>query len=222
MYYSQCQEDQFLNEYIFKNKTNGKYIELGALDGVLFSNTKFFEDTLGWSGILIEPHPTKFKELQKNRPNNYLFEDLISCHKTPQKFRYFEDVHSAVSGIENTLPQSHFDEWFESKDNFLKTLPQSSQIIIPKTLTEVINSTGIKQFDFLSLDVEGHEYEVLQSFDFSVKIDVILLETLGSQPEKEKLCRNLLLERNYVFMQKHRHNEIYVLPEIIQKLISEN
>jgi hypothetical protein len=120
------------------------------------------------------------------------------------------------------LPPSHFDEWFESKDMFLKSLPQSSQIIIPKTLTEIINSTEIKHFDFLSLDVEGHEYEVLQSFDFSVKIDVILLETLGSQPKKEKLCRNLLLEKNYIFMQKHRHNEIYILPEINKKLISEN
>jgi hypothetical protein len=46
MYYSQCQEDCFLNENIFKNKSQGVYIELGALDGVRYSNTKFFEDSL--------------------------------------------------------------------------------------------------------------------------------------------------------------------------------
>ena len=40
MYYSQCQEDIFLNENIFKNKKYGIYIELGALDGILYSNTK--------------------------------------------------------------------------------------------------------------------------------------------------------------------------------------
>ena len=61
MYYSQCQEDIYLNENIFKNKKNGVYIELGALDGILYSNTKFFEDSLNWKGILIEPHPEKFK-----------------------------------------------------------------------------------------------------------------------------------------------------------------
>ena len=55
MYYSQCGEDEFLNETIFFNKKNGKYIELGALDGIQYSNTKFFEDNLGWSGVLIEP-----------------------------------------------------------------------------------------------------------------------------------------------------------------------
>ena len=77
MYYSQCQEDIFLNENIFKNKKNGTYIELGALDGVLYSNTKFFEDSLNWKGILIEPHPEKFKLLQINRPNNFLFDNFF-------------------------------------------------------------------------------------------------------------------------------------------------
>ena len=42
MYYSQCGEDAFLNNNFFKNKKNGVYVELGALDGVLYSNTKIF------------------------------------------------------------------------------------------------------------------------------------------------------------------------------------
>jgi hypothetical protein len=69
-YYSQCSEDKFLNDNFFKNKKTGTYIELGAVDGIFQSNTKFFEDTLGWTGILIEPEPDKFKELTQNRPNN--------------------------------------------------------------------------------------------------------------------------------------------------------
>ncbi len=222
MYYSQCQEDQFLNTYIFKNKRNGIYIELGALDGVLYSNTKFFEDSLGWSGILIEPHPEKFNALKNNRPNNHLFENLVSCYTEPQKFRYFVDIHAAVSGIENTLPQSHFKEWFESTDQFVRGLPQKTITMIPKTLTEIIKSTELQHFDLLSLDVEGHEYEVLQSWDFSSTIDVILLETLGTQPTKDKLCKDLLEEKGYIFMQKYRHNEIFVLPHIYTKLISDN
>ena len=54
MYYSQSGEDEFLNENYFKNKRDGVYIELGALDGVLYSNTKFFEDS-----IRIKHHNTK-------------------------------------------------------------------------------------------------------------------------------------------------------------------
>jgi FkbM family methyltransferase len=210
-YYSQCEEDIYLNENIFKNKQNGVYIELGALDGVLFSNTKFFEDSLNWKGILIEPHPDKFKLLQLNRPNNFLFNDLISCHKEPLEFRYFLDCHAAVSGVENTLSQHHFDIYFESNDEFNKSLQQNKIVIEPKSLTDIVRSTNLTHIDLLSLDVEGHEYEVLKSWDFSIPIDIILIETLGVQPEKDDLCRKILIENNYKFITTYKHNEIFAI-----------
>ena len=210
-YYSQCEEDKFLNKMFFKNKKNGTYIELGALDGVLYSNTKFFEEFLNWKGILIEPHPEKFNLLKVNRPNNFLFNDIVSCIDTEVKFRYFNDWHAAVSGIENTLPLQSLNNYFESNDNFIKSLPQSNLLLKPKTLTEIVKSTGITHIDFLSLDVEGHEYEVLQSWDFSIPIDLILIEILGFQDEKDELCRKILIKNGYSFMQKFNHNEIFVL-----------
>lgn len=206
-YYSQCGEDEFLNNNFFLNKKNGVYIELGALDGILYSNTKFFEDTLNWKGILIEPHPYTFEKLIYNRPNNYLYNNLISCQTEDCVFRYFVDNYSGVSGVENTLPTEHFNNFFNSINE-----PQSSLLIKPKTLTEIINTTDIKHIDFLSLDVEGHEYEVLLSWDFSVPIDVILIETLGgSQIEKEQLCRDILIKNGYNFITKYKHNEIFIL-----------
>jgi len=211
MYYSQCQEDTFLNQNIFKNKQNGVYIELGALDGILYSNTKFFEDSLNWKGILIEPHPEKFKLLQINRPNNYLFNNLVSCHKEPLEFRYFVDQHAAVSGVENTLSQHHFDNFFESNNAWNKSLLQNKIFIKPISLTDIVKSTNLLHIDLLSLDVEGHEYEVLKSWDFSVPIDIILIETLGVQPEKDELCREILIKNNYKFITKHMHNEIFAI-----------
>jgi FkbM family methyltransferase len=211
MYYSQCQEDVFLNTNIFKNKRNGTYIELGALDGELYSNTKFFEETLNWTGILIEPHPDKFISLKQNRPNNFLFNKLVSCYTGPLQFRYFVNHHAAVSGVENTMPQSHFDTFFDSNNEFHKTLPQKKMYMTPVKLSEIIKETKLTHIDLLSLDVEGHEYEVLQSWDFSVPIDVILIETLGAQPEKDELCREILIKNNYKFITKCAHNEIFTL-----------
>lgn len=210
MYYSQCEEDSFLNNTFFKNKRNGVYIELGALDGVLFSNTKFYEDTLNWTGILIEPHPDKFIALKNNRPNNILCNDLVSCHQEPLQFRYFVNFHAAVSGVENTLSKHHIDTYYESNNPHNKAAPQCRKMITPRTLTEIIKSTNIRHVDFLSLDVEGHEYEVLQSWDFSIPIDLILIEMLGVQPEKDELCRKILIDKGYTFIQSFRHNEIYV------------
>jgi len=211
MYYSQSEEDIFLNTHFFKDKKKGIYVELGALDGKLYSNTKFFEDRLGWSGILIEPHPEKFKLLRKNRPRNFLFNELVSCHKEPLPFRYFIDNHAAVSGVESTLSRHHMETFYESSDKWTKEQPQSTITMTPKTLTEIIKSTGIKHIDFLSLDVEGHEYEVLRSWDFSVPIHIILIETLGVQPEKDDSCRRILKKNNYKFLTKWKHNEVYQL-----------
>uniref|UniRef100_A0A6C0AQV3 Methyltransferase FkbM domain-containing protein n=1 Tax=viral metagenome TaxID=1070528 RepID=A0A6C0AQV3_9ZZZZ len=209
MYYSQAGEDEFLNSNYFKNKRDGIYIELGALDGTLYSNTKFFEDQLGWKGILIEPHPYKFQDLKKNRPNNYLFNNLVSCEKEDVVFRYFVDNYSGVSGVEKTLPKEHFNGFF----NIINE-PQERMVIKPKSFTEIIKSTDIIHIDLLSLDVEGHEYEVLTSWDFSIPIDVILIETLGgSQYEKEEQCRQLLIKNGYKFDTKFKHNEVFLLDE---------
>jgi FkbM family methyltransferase len=209
IYYSQCEEDIFLNDNIFKNKKNGVYIELGALDGILYSNTKFFEDSLNWTGILIEPHPDKFKFLQKNRPNNLLFNDLISCHTDPLEFRYFIDnIHlAAVSGVENTLSQLHFESFFNKE--WYKIEPQTTTFIKPTTLSEIVKQTKFTHIDLLSLDVEGHEYEVLTSWDFSIPIDVILIEMLEVDLEKNELCRQILIKNNYKFITKYKHNEIF-------------
>ena len=209
MYYSQSGEDEFLNDTYFNNKRDGIYIELGALDGILYSNTKFFQDQLGWKGILIEPHPYKFQHLKKNRPNNYLFNKLVSCETENVVFRYFLDNYSGVSGVEKTLPSEHFNNFFNTIHE-----PQGRIIIKPTPFTEIIKHTDIKHVDLLSLDVEGHEYEVLSSWDFSIPIDVILIETLGgSQCEKEEQCRQLLIKNGYKFDKKFKHNEVFLLNE---------
>lgn len=50
------------------------------------------------------------------------------------------------------------------------------------------------------------------SWDFSVPIDVILIETLGgSQIEKEKMCRDILIKNGYIFDTKYKHNEVFIL-----------
>jgi hypothetical protein len=89
-------------------------------------------------------------------------------------------------------------------------LPQKNVLIKPKTLTEIIKQTKISHIDFLSLDVEGHEYEVLQSWDFSVPIDLVMIEMLQDQTEKNEQCRQILLSHNYGFHSRHKHNEIFI------------
>jgi FkbM family methyltransferase len=212
MYYSQCGEDWFLNTNYFHDMSGGIYIELGALDGLLYSNTKFFEDKLGWTGFLIEPHPLKFQKLQENRPNNFLFNELVSCETKELTFRYFKDLNAAVSGVDTTLSQHHMDNYYCHPNSIY--YDQGNVTMKPKTLTEIIKSKSgdsIDKIDLLSLDVEGHEYEVLCSWDFSIPIKVILIEMLGADKERDEMCRKILIERGYRMDNVYKHNEIYIL-----------
>lgn len=219
--YSQCEEDLYIINTFFIDKTknvvkrNGIYLELGALDGKTFSNTKMFQDFFDWRGILIEPHPIQYQNLVMNRPNNFLFNDLVSNETEDLKFRYFDEQYSAVSGVENTLPSTHFSEFFDHHEN--AGLQQNTIMKKPRSLTDIIKSCHMSYIDFMSLDVEGHELEVLLSWDFSVPIHVIMIEMLGKNKEKEDQCRYLLLSHGYTFHSVFKHNELFVLPGFLYK-----
>lgn len=206
--FSLAKEDLFLNERIFKNKKFGTYLELGAVDGVIQSNTKYFEDFYNWSGILIEPNPLMFNKLKANRPNNKLFNSLISCYQQEMDFLIMEHLEP-VAAVINTMPNEHYEKFYNNS----KYANNNKNIIKikPDTLTNIINKCDYTHIDLFSLDVEGHELEVLKSYDFNIPIYVILIETLGSDNIKENECHNLLLSKGYKFYMKCAHNSIYVL-----------
>lgn len=202
IFYSQCKEDEILLDRFFEGHTNGTFIEMGALDGILYSNTKFFEDHLGWTGILIEPNPIQFEKLQVNRPKCKNFNSLVSDSEVELDYKFFHEVHAAVSGVELTLPSSHNDIYFDNHPE----LNQTSIKIKPRKLTDIVKESEFDNIDFFSLDVEGHELQVLRSYDFSIPIKLILIENNPSSFE----CDKLLVEKGYVFMENCAHNKIYV------------
>jgi len=213
MYYSQAGEDKFLFDNIFcKSDLFPKtYIEMGALDGVKYSNTKFFEEQLGWHGILIEPNPVMFKKLKVNRPKNFLSNDIVSNCKETVEFAYFENENlSAVSGIKSTLTKNNKEKFFENEEAWFKTMRRKHLKTLKKTpvsLDSIIEESNIKEFGFCSLDVEGHELHVLKSFSFKKRIHFFLIE---HNPNSNEI-RNLLRLHNYDVFAEIAHNTIYKL-----------
>ena len=69
-FYSQQDEDKYIIQYLLKERiSDGTFLEIGACDGVLYSNTKTLEDYFGFNGILIEPQSVFFNKLKNNRNN---------------------------------------------------------------------------------------------------------------------------------------------------------
>ena len=151
--YSQEGEDIILRR-IFSNQTSGFYIDVGAHHPRRLSNTFYFYK-LGWRGINIEPNPDALSIFQKERPR-----DL--------------DLQLGVAAGTSILKYYHFDEpalnTFDTKlsKNRLKTSPfyiTKTEEINVETLESILDKylPKKKPIDFISIDVEGFDLEVLQS-----------------------------------------------------------
>jgi FkbM family methyltransferase len=191
-------EEVFLHDQYFKGVCRGTYVELGAHDGVGQDNTLAFNSILNWTGVLIEPSPTRFKSLQTNRPDDVLINKAV-CNK-PGHVHFIDKRY--VGGIYEFMNNEFLSRWHSNIDvNALPTISCSP-------LSSLVRDSGTF-FDFLSLDVEGGEYEVLQTMG-NVKFGVILVESDGRNPRKDYAVRSLLEAKGYMFDGKHNNSQWFV------------
>ena len=164
--------DLKLNKEIFFEKENGFFIELGAYDGLTQSNTAFFEKTKNWTGILIEASRDRYEECVKNRPNSKCIN--TACSAT--------DNASISFNHENGLMSKVVDDGVYSCDT--------------STLETILDNCEVdRNIDFLSLDVEGHELEVLEGLNLCKYRPNYMLIELWDDNEFD--VKTLLYDNNY-------------------------
>lgn len=175
MYHSQDRQDQFLHTMIFKDFTEGLYVDVGAHDGVKFNNTLFFHKKKNWFGVNIEPIPKVFEKLVKNRPNDLNLNIAIDKTGGFKEFILNTGYTEMLSGLKEHYDPRHKDRL----KNELKNKGGTSETIKVETmpLSKVFSDNNITEIMYLSVDVEGGEKSVIESIDFSkVFIDVIGFE----------------------------------------------
>lgn len=147
---------------------NGFYIEAGANNGIDQSNTKDLEDK-GWRGLLIEPNKLMFSECCASRSDKNIFENcaLVSfghIEKTIRgNFAETEQCQTLVSQVTTLL-----EYWDIHQAEAAREKSHRQVIEVPaKTLQSLIDYHKIEKIDYLSLDVEGYEYEAMEGLDFT-------------------------------------------------------
>jgi FkbM family methyltransferase len=198
-YYSQFKQDQFIYENFFQGKSNGYFVDIGAHDGITFSNSKFFEE-LGWGGICIEPNPKVFELLLNNRKCNCVKKAITNTTGISQFFQITEGPDMLSGLVEEFTNQS-----IARIHNELEAFPESFDYIDVEcdTFENIVPNTKI---DFLSLDTEGNEMKILQTIDFnSFDINVITVE---NNNYNDKFF-NFLTSKNYQFITRLGCDEIY-------------
>lgn len=203
-YMSQLGQDQLFNERFILNKKNGFFLDIGAHDGMTGSNTYFFEKELGWQGICFEPLPHLFKQLKECR-DCICINACVGALNGTVSFLHLNSVDEQLSGMCDTYDQRQLNIVM----NDLQVYGGNCAIMrLPCVrLNDILDLHGVTHVDYLSLDTEGSELEILKSIDFSkVTIDMMSVENNFHEP----FIREFLETKGFIFMEHVAVDDIYV------------
>ena len=161
-----------------KFKKDGFFVEFGAGNGKDFSNTYLLEKIYNWNGILSEPCKSFHQELVKNRKCKINFNAVSNRSGLSVGFKEFKNKH--YSKINNDKKNISY---------FVQTI----------SLIDLLNSYECpKEFDYLSIDTEGSEFEIIKDFDFKYYKPRIISIEHNFINTKKKSIFDLLLKNGYV------------------------
>lgn len=203
--------DNKLSKYL--NYKNGFYVELGAHDGVFSSNTYFLQKKSNWTGLLIEPSLDLFFKCVNNRGNLNIVLNY-ACVAFGYKKKFVEMIYSGAMTVQKNKNSDIKDPALHAKQGmrFVKNYNQLIEFCSrAKTLNQILIDNDIrKKIDFLSIDTEGVEIEVLKGLDFDeFKFKFILIESRGIDKiidflkKKQYVLEEQLTEIDFLFINKN-------------------
>ena len=160
---SQLGQDRIVDEYLH-GKRSGVFVDIGAYDGVTFSNTLMLERDRGWTGICIEPLPDVFAELRRNR-RCVCVQACLGDREEPA-VDFLNVASEAVSTRMLSGVLSEYDpRHLRRVDAELNSVGGSKSVIqVPmRHLHGLLQEHGIGRVDYLSIDTEGSELLILRS-----------------------------------------------------------
>ena len=199
---SQKGQVRFVLENVFNYSKNGLkregfFIDLAAGHPTNFSNTYFLENKLNWKGILIEANPY-FLQLLKEKRDNIIVENAVFSESNINlDFRIDNFEFGGIVGDE-------FDNNLRIRGKQIKS--QKLIKVKTKTLEEILDYHKAPSImDYLSLDIEGAEWEALKNFNFEkYKWKCLTIE-------KPKLELDLLLDKNGYIQVCHSYFDTFYI-----------
>ena len=182
---SQILQDVFvLSQTGFKRK--GFFVEFGALDGIDTSNSYLLETAFDWTGILAEPAKLHHDALRQNRKAS-----LCTKCVWRESGLSLEFLQADLSGL------STIAEFKEHDQHAARREKSSTYLVETISLVDLLKEHNApKQIDYLSIDTEGSEFEILSAFDFSAyEIRVITCE--HNHTENREKIYDLLTRHGY-------------------------
>ena len=186
-YYSQYLQDIFVDIVFFSKAKSGYFIDIGAYDGIKFSNSFYFEKNKNWKGVCVEPNKQVFDKLQQNRKCN-LINGVISEIDGQVEYMRVDGEGEMLSGIVNNFAEKHIDRIEKSVEKFGGE--KIVETVDSYSIKSVIKQYNITKVSLLSIDTEGSEIQILKSFPFEqIRPTIILVENNYRTEEFSNLLR---------------------------------
>ena len=197
--YSMDQEDLIIKEY-FKEKNKGFYVDVGCYHPLQRSNTMLLYQK-GWRGINIDISDFSIKLFNFLRPDDFNL-NLAVSNKEGEIDMFFQKKLSQLSTIKEKNAKNAF------QGNIL------NKKILSKRLTSILDESKYKdqKIDFLNIDVEGADFEVLQSLNLNkYSPELICIEVIEKDLENSDV---------FNFLYKNRYKKIWsgVFSHIFQRI----
>ena len=191
--YSEKQQDLWIVLSALPGKRDGYYVDVGSADGVEVSNTKLLDD-MGWKGVCIDPFPTNMS----SRTCQLFRQPVFSVSGKKVSFR----AAGMLGGITETLGIT----------SVVPKVQQSPLVdFLTATLDEILEKAKApSHIDFMSIDVEGAEYEVLGLSLDKYQVEAFTIEHNNEHPKRE-LIRQLLESKGYTLVRSWYRDDWYVL-----------
>ncbi|MEO7100504.1 MAG: FkbM family methyltransferase [Luteolibacter sp.] len=185
---SQIEQDLWVLEKT-SYKRGGYFVEFGATNGILLSNTYLLEKEFGWHGLCAEPNPTFFDELKKNRLCTVTNACIGAVSGELVEFIFAEVYGGMARDADSDNHKAKREAYRETGDTAILTTISLHDFLKAHDAPVTI--------DYLSIDTEGSEFSILEKFPFD-QWDVRLLTIEHNFTEQRKSIRNLLESHGYL------------------------
>ncbi len=200
---SQINQDIFVISNLH-GKENGYFVEFGATDGIGLSNTLLLEKEYGWNGILVEPGKNWREELVKNRKVKVDFRCVADSSK------------NYVTFSEATSPELSTIAGFENHDQNKRTTKSTYSVETVSLIDLLIEHGAPKIIDYISIDTEGTEFDILKDFNFGEYKFKIMTVEHNFTSERDKIFQ-LLTANGYhrIWSEFTQFDDWYIHPAVI-------
>ena len=208
-FHSQVGQDRFLLENFFRGKRGGVFVDIGAYDGETLSNTLFFERSMGWTGLCVEPLPAAFAKLKATRKaicenvSVANFEGEAEFVETDDRTGPNEKMFSGLAANFDPRQSQRIAAMGQSRTTRIVPVTKFSTLLAKHSLFDI---------DYCSIDTEGSELAILSDFDpkrFRIKV-----LTIENNWDDEALPK-LMTEKGYDFFAKLEQDYIFRRREVM-------